>query len=203
MPDFTDQLTGWLSRANARTTRTIQSLGGDALPDDLAAITRLPPVPPRPACSNRCGWHGTITSGWTGTTTPCIRVIGRPIDVTAILDGVIVVCDGCTVADRQRGWASNAVVTDPAHVQTVRGLHSQLAAPSIRGPGGVNLTDPCHPSSPTRRSIDPGEQPRNHVSEMDSRLIPLRLLQQFRARTSAASIRRRSRSEAWTVRRMR
>jgi len=56
------------------------------------------------------------------------RVIGRLVDVTATLTRVIVICEGQVVADHDRCWANHAVVTDPGHVQTARGLRATFSA---------------------------------------------------------------------------
>src|SRR5699024_554251 len=56
------------------------------------------------------------------------RVIGRLVDVTATLTRVIVICDGTAVADHERSWATAAVITDPVHVMTAKGLRSQFSA---------------------------------------------------------------------------
>ncbi|WP_374196230.1 hypothetical protein [Agromyces sp. ISL-38] len=56
------------------------------------------------------------------------RVIGRLVAVTATLGRVIVVCEGRTVADHERCWASRAVIADPAHVETARGLRAAYSA---------------------------------------------------------------------------
>jgi transposase len=125
--DFNLQLGDWLPRANAR---TIRSLGGrpiDALDRDLRAMTALPPHPPATGLQARVRLgrdYYVRVDGNDYSVDP--RVIGRLVDVTATLTRVIVVCDGTTVADHQRCWASAAVITDPGHVVTAKGLRSQF-----------------------------------------------------------------------------
>lgn len=126
--DFNTQLSDWLVRANQR---KIRSLGGrpiDALDRDLAAMTVLPPRPPATGLQNRVrlsrDYYVRLDSN-DYSVDP--RVIGRLVDVTATLDRVIVVCDGHAVADHARSWATHAVITDPAHVETARGLRAQFS----------------------------------------------------------------------------
>lgn len=126
--DFNTQLGDWLVRANQR---KIRSLGGrpvDVLDRDLAAMTVLPPRPPATGLQNRVrlsrDYYVRLDSN-DYSVDP--RVIGRLVDVTATLDRVIVVCDGHAVADHARSWATHAVITDPAHVETARGLRAQFS----------------------------------------------------------------------------
>lgn len=126
--DFNTQLSDWLVRANQR---KIRSLGGrpvDVLDRDLAAMTVLPPRPPATGLQNRVrlsrDYYVRLDSN-DYSVDP--RVIGRLVDVTATLDRVIVVCDGHAVADHARSWATHAVITDPAHVETARGLRAQFS----------------------------------------------------------------------------
>lgn len=127
--DFNTQLSDWLVRANQR---KIRSLGGrpvDVLDRDLAAMTGLPPRPPVTGLQNRVrlsrDYYVRLDSN-DYSVDP--RVIGRLVDVTATLDRVIVVCDGRTVADHARSWATHAVITDPTHVEIARGLRAQYSA---------------------------------------------------------------------------
>ena len=127
--DFNLQLADWLPRAN---TRTVRSLGGrpvDALGRDLAAMTMLPPMPPATGLVTRIRLgrdYYVRVDGNDYSVDP--RVIGRLVDVTATLTRVIVVCDGAAVADHERCWATGAVITDPVHVVTAKGLRSQFTA---------------------------------------------------------------------------
>lgn len=127
--DFNTQLGHWLPRANAR---TIRSLGGrpvDALERDLHAMTALPPHPPTTGLQTRIRLgrdYYVRVDGNDYSVDP--RAIGRLVDVTATLTRVIVVCDSRVVADHERCWATAAVVTDPGHVVTAKGLRSQFTA---------------------------------------------------------------------------
>jgi transposase len=121
--DFNGQLTEWLPRANARTVRSLGGRPVDALQHDLAAMTVLPPIPPVTGLRTRVRLardYYVRVDGNDYSVDP--RVIGRLVDVTATLTRVIAVCDGRTVADHERCWASHATVTDPAHVEIARGL---------------------------------------------------------------------------------
>lgn len=127
--DFNAQLGDWLPRANARTVRSLGGRPIDVLDRDVAAMTALPPHPPATGLVSRVrlgrDYYVRVDSN-DYSVDP--RVIGRLVDVTATLTRVIVVCDGNTVADHDRCWAAGAVVTDPAHVETARGLRSLFSA---------------------------------------------------------------------------
>ncbi|WP_326491042.1 IS21 family transposase [Agromyces marinus] len=127
--DFNAQLQGWLPRANVRTVRSLGGRPVDALERDVAAMTGLPPHPPMTGLHTRVRLgrdYYLRVDGNDYSVDP--RVIGRLVDVTATLTQVIVVCDGATVADHERAWATGSVVTDPGHVQIAKGLRSQFAA---------------------------------------------------------------------------
>lgn len=126
--DFNDQLQGWLPRANARTVRSLGGRPVDILDRDVQAMTALPPHPPATGLVTRVRLgrdYYVRVDGNDYSVDP--RVIGRLVDVTATLTPVIIVCDGVTVADHERCWASGAVVTDPAHVITAKGLRAHYA----------------------------------------------------------------------------
>jgi transposase len=127
--DFNMQLADWLPRANARTVRSLGGRPIDVLERDVAAMTRLPPHPPSTGLQARVRLgrdYYVRLDGNDYSVDP--RVIGRLVDVTATLDRVIVVCEGRVVADHERCWARHAVVTDPGHVATARGLRAQFSA---------------------------------------------------------------------------
>src|SRR5699024_9665519 len=115
-------------RANAR---TIRSLGGrpvDVLDRDLRAMTALPSHPPATGLQMRVRLgrdYYVRVDGNDYSVDP--RMIGRLVDITATLTRVIVVCDGIAVADHERCWAGSAVITDPGHVVTAKGLRSQFS----------------------------------------------------------------------------
>ena len=127
--DFNDQLAGWLPRANSRTVRSLGGRPVDVLDRDIAAMTVLPPIPPVTGLVSRVRLardYYVRVDGNDYSVDP--RVIGRLVDVTATLTRVIVVCEGRTAADHERCWASRATVTDPAHVETARGLRATFSA---------------------------------------------------------------------------
>lgn len=141
--DFNAQLADWLPRANGR---TIRSLGGrpvDVLDRDIAAMTILPPHPPTTGLQARVrlgrDYYVRVDSN-DYSVDP--RVIGRLVDVTATLTRVIVVCDGTVVADHERSWATGAVITDPGHVMTAKGLRSQFSAAKRDRERGGGLAAP-------------------------------------------------------------
>ena len=151
--DFNTQLQDWLPRANARIVRSLGGRPVDVLDRDLAAMTALPPHPPATGLQARVRLgrdYYVRVDGNDYSVDP--RVIGRLVDVTATLTRVIVVCDGTAVADHERSWATSAVVTDPAHVMTAKGLRSQFSvAKRERERAGL--------ASPERRVMfrDPGD----------------------------------------------
>ena len=126
--DFNSQLGAWLPRANARTVRSLGGRPVDVLPRDLEAMTCLPPHPPVTGLSPRVrlgrDYYVRVSSN-DYSVDP--RVIGRLVDVTATLERVVVVCEGVTVADHERSWASGIVVTDPGHVRLAAGLRAQFS----------------------------------------------------------------------------
>ncbi len=127
--DFNMQLTEWLPRANARTVRSLAGRPIDVLDRDIAAMTALPPNPPATGLQTRVRLgrdYYVRLDGNDYSVDP--RMIGRLVDVTATLTRVIVICEGQVVADHERCWANHAVVTDPGHVQTARGLRAMFSA---------------------------------------------------------------------------
>ena len=127
--DFNLQLEDWLPRANARTVRSLGGHPVDVLDRDIAAMTMLPPHPPATGLQTRVRLardYYVRLDGNDYSVDP--RAIGRLVDVTATLTRVIVVCEGRIVADHERCWAKHAVVTDPIHVETARGLRASFSA---------------------------------------------------------------------------
>jgi hypothetical protein len=59
-------------------------------------------------------------------------VIGRRIEVVAVLDRVKVYCEGRVVADHQRVWAWHQTLTDPDHIV---GSSGGLILPVLAVPG--------------------------------------------------------------------
>jgi hypothetical protein len=143
--DFNLQLDRWLPRANARTVRSLGGRPVDVLDRDIAAMTGLPPHPPSTGLQTRVRLgrdYYVRLDGNDYSVDP--RVIGRLVDVTATLTRVIVVCEGRVVADHERCWASRAVVTDPDHVETARGLRAQFSAAKSAAEQQQRLARPFH-----------------------------------------------------------
>ena len=125
--DFNAQLGDWLVTANQRTVRSLGGRPVDALERDLAAMTALPPVPPVTGLSTRVrlGRDYYVRLDRSDYSVDP-RVIGRLVDVTATPTRVTVTCDGATVAEHARSWASSLTVTDPAHVAMAKQLRAEF-----------------------------------------------------------------------------
>ena len=128
--DFNTQLAGWLELANARVVRTIKARPVDLVAADRAAMLALPPV------VTGLGWHDRVRLGRdyyvrldSSDYSVDPAAIGRMVEVSADLDRVRVGLDGRIVADHARVWARGATVTDPAHVETARGMREQFQQP--------------------------------------------------------------------------
>lgn len=125
--DFNTQLVEWLARANTRTLRSIQGRPVDLLNTDHAAMIRLPPVDPSTGLNQRIrlarDYYVRVD---TADYSVDPRMIGRFVDVTASPHRVRVFCQGQIVAEHQRCWAKQAVVTDPVHVALARQLRHDL-----------------------------------------------------------------------------
>jgi transposase len=128
--DFNMQLAGWLQRANTRTVRSIQGRPVDLLDTDHAAMIPLPPVDPPTGLNQRIrlarDYYVRVD---TADYSVDPRMIGRFVDVTASPDRVTVFCQGQIVAEHQRCWAKQAVITDPAHVVLAQQLRRDLTSP--------------------------------------------------------------------------
>ena len=128
--DFNTQPAGWLEWANGRVVRTIKARPVDLVAADRAAMLALPPV------VTGLGWHDRVRLGRdyyvrldSSDYSVDPAAIGRMVDVSADLDRVRVRLDGRIVADHARVWARGATVTDPAHVETARGMREQFQQP--------------------------------------------------------------------------
>ncbi len=128
--DFSAQFDDWLSRANARTVRTIGAAPLDRLEADRQAMLPLPPV------SLRLGWHNRVRLGRdyyvrvdTNDYSVDPHLIGRLVDVHADLDQVRVRAEGRVVATHARVWARHMTVTDPAHVEAAAVLRRRFQHP--------------------------------------------------------------------------
>lgn len=119
--DFNTQLGQWLAVANTRIRRVLGCAPADRIDADRAAMLALPPVAP--------------ATGWcTSTRLPrdhYLRLdtndyslhpsaVGRRVLLRADLHRVQAFCDGQSVADHPRVWASNQTLSDPAHLEAAK-----------------------------------------------------------------------------------
>ncbi|TWE07352.1 transposase [Rudaeicoccus suwonensis] len=128
--DFNNQLSDWLTIANARVVRTIKAKPADLLAADKAAMLALPPVPPTVGWTNRVrlgrDYYVRIDSN-DYSVDP--SVIGRLVDVHADLCKVRICRNGRLVAAHDRVWARGMTITDAAHVATAKILRQQYQQP--------------------------------------------------------------------------
>lgn len=146
--DFDTQFSDWLTKANARTVRTIKARPVDLLDADRAAMLPLPPVAPA------VGWVNRVRLGRdyyirvdSNDYSVDPNVIGRFVDVHADLARVEVRHEGRLVAAHDRVWARGMTVTDPAHVADAKVLREQFQLP--------------------RPAADPDEELRRDLGEYD------------------------------------
>jgi transposase len=128
--DFNTQFATWLSKANARTVRTIKARPVDLVEADRAAMLPLPPMAPVVGWANRVRlgrdyYVRVDSSDYSVDPT----VIGRFVDVTADLSRVEVRHEGRLVAAHDRVWARGMTITDPAHVAAAKVLREQFQLP--------------------------------------------------------------------------
>ena len=126
--DFNAQLGLWLPRANNRMHSTLRCRPTDRIVEDRAAMMALPPVLPDPA------WRETKRLGrdhWVrvGTCDYSVhpKAIGRRVEVRMDLDEVVVTCAGEVIARHARSWAKHRTITDPAHEQARKTIHTVAA----------------------------------------------------------------------------
>jgi transposase len=126
--DFNAQLGEWLTRANARTVRSIQGRPVDLLETDYPAMLALPPLDPPIGLTHRVrlGRDYYVRLDTVDYSVDP-RVIGKFVDVSASAQDVTVCCDGQVVARHTRSWAKQGVVTDPAHRATAARMRQALA----------------------------------------------------------------------------
>ncbi|WP_328813987.1 IS21 family transposase [Rhodococcus sp. NBC_00297] len=119
--DFNDQLTQWLSTANARTHRVTRHRPVDVLAEDRAAMGPLPPVCPTVGTSvaTRLGRDYYVAFGGSSYSAHP-DAIGRLITVTADLHRIGVLCENTVVADHPRLWGTGGLLTDPAHLAAAK-----------------------------------------------------------------------------------
>ncbi|MFN3002973.1 IS21 family transposase [Mycolicibacterium wolinskyi] len=116
--DFNAQLGDWLTRvANLRRHAATRLVPAEALGLDRQAMVALPPVAPTTGTmvSTRLGRDYYVSLGGNAYSVHP-ESIGRMITVTAGLDRVVACCGDRMVADHQRLWGTNGLVSDPAHL---------------------------------------------------------------------------------------
>jgi transposase len=121
--EFNTQLTDWLGVVNTRQRRALGCAPADRIAADRAGMLTLPPVAP--------------ATGWRASTRlprdHYIRLdsndysvhpamVGRRIEVIADLDRVRALCEGKTVADHERVWATHQTISDPEHLEAGKAL---------------------------------------------------------------------------------
>jgi transposase len=124
--DFNTQLGEWLAVVNRRPRRVLGCAPTDRIGADRQAMLALPPVAPQTGWRNSLRLprdHYVRLDGNDYSVHP--RVIGRRVEVTADLQRVRVSCDGQTVADHERIWATHQTISDPEHVEAVKRLRRE------------------------------------------------------------------------------
>jgi transposase len=128
--DFNTQFTEWLTKANARTVRTIKARPVDLIDADRAAMLPLPPVAPA------VGWVNRVRLGRdyyvrldSNDYSVDPTVIGRFVEVAADLARVEVRHESRLVAAHDRIWARGMTITDPAHLAAAKVLREQFQMP--------------------------------------------------------------------------
>jgi transposase len=121
--DFNDQLTAWLTRANARHHRRLGCRPIDRWAADQTAMLALPPVTPP------VGWQASMRLGRdhyvrldANDYSVHPAVIGRTVQLAADCEQVTVTCDGASVARHARCWAAHQSITDAAHAAAAAAL---------------------------------------------------------------------------------
>jgi transposase len=127
--DFNAQLAAWLQLVNGRTRRALGCAPTDRIAADLQRMLPLPPVAPA------TGWrsstrlardHYVRLDGNDYSVHP--GVIGRRVEVVADLDRVRVLCEGRSVADHARAWATHQTISAEEHVAAARALRAERLA---------------------------------------------------------------------------
>lgn len=134
--DFNAQIQQWLTGANTRVHRTTKRRPAEDLLADRQAMAALPPIVPVTGTSTttRLGRDYYVQiAGSTYSVNP--EVIGRMITVTASLDQVVATCGDRVVAEHQRFWGPNGLITDPDHVTIAKSQreHYNSRLPTPRG----------------------------------------------------------------------
>jgi hypothetical protein len=121
--DFNTQLADWLAIANTRTKRALGCAPAGRVDADRAAMLALPPVAPAAGwCSSlrlpRDHYMRLDSNDYSVHPT----AVGRRVLVRADLDRVQAFCDGQTVADHPRVWATHQTISAPVHVEAAKML---------------------------------------------------------------------------------
>lgn len=143
--DFNTQLSGWLTAvANQRTVRSIRARPVDRFEADYRAMVPLPPVVPPIGLAQRIrlarDYYVRVD---TNSYSVHPKVIGKFVDVTASLATVRITCDGSVVAEHDRCWGKQQILTDPAHKDAAHRLRVQYAQAARTGtpvPGAPGAT---------------------------------------------------------------
>lgn len=117
--DFNTQLSDWLAtKANTRRHASTHTVPAEAIAVDRAAMAVLSPVAPATGTTvaTRLGRDYYVDLGANAYSVHP-EVIGRMVTVTAHLDRVVAYCGDRMVADHQRCWGTNGLVSDPVHVK--------------------------------------------------------------------------------------
>jgi transposase len=125
--DFNAQLADWLaSVANVRRHATTRLIPAEALIADRMAMAALPPVAPTTGTtvSTRLGRDYYVALASSAYSVHP-EAIGRMITMTAALDRIYAHCGDRLVADHERLWGANGLVSDPAHVSAASVLRQQ------------------------------------------------------------------------------
>lgn len=115
--DFNDQLNGWLTRANARYSRSHHGRPTELVVHDRAAMRALSPVAPetmfRKSIRLLRDYYVRVFSN-DYSVDP--SAIGRIVDVSCDLETVKVTRDGKLLVLHERHWAKHQVLTDKHHL---------------------------------------------------------------------------------------
>ena len=119
----------------ARNRRALGCAPSDRVEADRAAMLGLPPVAPATGwcCSLRLPRdHYIRLDGNDYSVQP--SAVGRRVLLRADLDRVQAFCDGETVAEHTRLWATHQTISDPIHVEAAKVLRRrriQIPPPSL------------------------------------------------------------------------
>ena len=128
--DFNQQLAGWLPKANARFVRHLQARPADLIITDRAAMSDLPPIPPRFGFANRVRLPRDYYVSVLGNDYSVDPVgIGRMVTIHADLGHVTATLDGRPLASHERVWGSGQTITDPLHVASAARLREAFQTP--------------------------------------------------------------------------